>query len=114
MGILDEDKNLFTNIGTEHVMARITDETGLIVSSMHFVRCTYSMVGSNGCAECIGHKYNLEYGCPVCGADVARMTVNGSAHICNVCGSASISCGLGDVAAVGMIDKMFLIEEDII
>ena len=118
MNILDEAKSLFYDGSMENnkhidILAKALKSVDERTSMMRFIRCR------RACSKCVGRKYNMvDNGCPVCGNPYESMTCSFVDAIrvykCNKCKSTFISCGAGDIAAVGIIDKVFMTEEDII
>lgn len=94
MSILDEsgDKFVYDN---RHKYYTTTFTKLFEPSEVLTVKC-----GLGGCPTCIGHKYNLMYGCPVCGD--RSIEDKGYISICLSCGAAITTCGYGDVTAVGI------------
>lgn len=121
MSILDEDRSLFDDPDSRPAAYQRYMTTAKSVDSrickVIIISCKAMETASTrrplisiACADCIGRKYNLKHGCPVCGGSVSFI---GSAT-CASCGTVAFSCGLSDVAAVGIVDKVFLIEDDVI
>lgn len=64
------------------------------------------------CSKCIGRKYNIKNGCPVCGSPHICMEEDSTLYTCNSCGSRIMTCGWGDVSAVGV--PLIKYDEDIV
>lgn len=101
MNILDEDISNFNKDASRYrhyadIIQDIEPNLHILVSNCQGVPCS----------ECIGHKYSLYNGCPVCGSDIT-LTMGSSLHRCKKCGSvivAHISC---DIVAIG-VQKIWL------
>lgn len=67
------------------------------------------------CNVCIAHKHNISHGCPLCGNQMQRL-LESSTYIykCSHCESIVEICGGGDIKIIGIVNKMYVIEEDII
>lgn len=95
MSILDEDPSLFIkSSGVDNSLYNSLKDFGVV----HMVACVPC------CSSCIGAKYNIKHGCPVCGDEA----VIGEAHVafivkCPACGAQISTCGNGDVDGVAVV-----------
>lgn len=97
MSIINEDSKFF-----ESPNEGIIDAIGQPLRRTISIRCCYVSVlaGNVGCLSCIGRKYSLRNGCPVCGKEISATGLGGVAATCDGCGAVILTCGLMDVRAV--------------
>ena len=89
--ILDSDSRLFyKEDSSQHI-----NITKSVPGKARFIKIlVVSYIASNySCSQCVGHKYNTEHGCPVCGGSLSV----GSTLECKLCGSVIYTCGYGNV-----------------
>lgn len=118
MSILDEADGTLYDLSDADcrlvaVYAKLLKDVDKRVSDVRVVPCSETI---SACAECIGHKYNLKHGCPICGGSVLVSVSNSptATYRCNECELVIASCGQLNVKAMGIIDKIFRIEDDTI
>ena len=96
MNIIHEDDRLFHKEGSGPYVRNVTNISGKTqYAKILVVSCC------NSCDLCIGRKYNISNGCPICGNDLDS-GISNYHHICGSCGSLTYSCGDGDVKMVGV------------
>ena len=101
MSILDEDPSLFEDgASATNIAASTREYPGKLIS----VKCPKSAEGC--CIGCIGRKYNLEYGCPICGANTPLIGGTMILYRCERCSSIIIECGCRDVRAVKYVPEI--------
>lgn len=118
MSILDEaDGTLYDLSDVDYravvVYAKLLKDVDKRVCDVRVVPCSENI---SACAECIGHKYNLKHGCPMCGGSILVSVSNSptATYRCNECELVIASCGRLDVKAIGIVDEIFRIEDDTI
>lgn len=99
MSILDENEDLFElPVNTELYEALSELGSPRIVACGNF----------NLCNECIGHKYNIANGCPVCSAPMACTPEMDNQDLiivrCGSCGHYISVCGEGDIDGISIPD----------
>ena len=110
MSILDEDEDLFDNESAINNDWLLTIREYTPDPVIFVIKCGRTAL----CTRCIGRKYNIgRNGCPVCNYNVMRIVVPGM-DVCTRCRSTIISCGFGDVRAVGVSRDLAKVDEDII
>lgn len=117
MNILDENDELFvpTATYTNSDRERLNRMTSIYdVQNIRIVNCRKVVLD---CHTCIGHKYSIMNGCPVCGGSVGRLENDGACiYVCSKCGSIIETCGFGDVKAVGVVPayNLYIEKDDVI
>ena len=117
MNILDENDELFvpTATYTNSDRERLNRMTSYIdVQNIRIVNCRKVVLD---CHTCIGHKYSIMNGCPVCGGSVGRPeNDNTLMYVCSRCSSIIETCGFGDVKAVGVVPayNLYIEKDDVI
>ena len=120
MNILDENDELFvpTATYTNSDRERLNRMTSYIdVQNIRIVNCCKAILN---CRTCIGHKYSIMNGCPVCGGSVGRLENNSTStpamYVCSKYGSMIETCGFGDVKAVGVVPayNLYIEKDDVI
>ena len=120
MNILDENDELFvpTATYTNSDRERLNRMTSYIdVQNIRIVNCCKAVLN---CRTCIGHKYSIMNGCPVCGGSVGRLENNSTSmppmYVCSRCSSIIETCGFGDVKAVGVVPahNLYIEKDDVI
>lgn len=101
MSIIDEDPSLFEDGASATSIAAGTHE---YPGNLLTVRCRPSRLSC--CIGCIGRKYNLEYGCPICGANTPLIGGTMILYRCERCSSIIIECGCRDVKAVKYVPEI--------
>lgn len=112
MGILDEDISNFNGgflryeYYSDIIREYIPNSTILVLTC-----------GNIPCHKCIGDKYNIKNGCPVCGEIFFSTAANG-VRICLNCGSVVTLCGngsfSGSISAVGIGSTVSVKTDDVI
>ena len=139
MNILDENDELFvpTATYTNSDRERLNRMTSIYdVQNIRIVNCRKVVLTSIydvqnirivncrkvvlDCHTCIGHKYSIMNGCPVCGGFVGRLENNSTSmppmYVCSRCSSIIETCGFGDVKAVGVVPayNLYIEKDDVI
>lgn len=92
MSIIDEDERNFDKDSGRSIYYSVAIK-GRIPNAVVLVsRCI-----DVPCSRCIGHRYNIRHGCPVCGS-----AINASDRLCKECRSIMMLCGSGNVSAIGI------------
>lgn len=100
MSVINEDPGLFEDSASSiDIVTAMHRYPGKLLT----VRCR--LPGSLYCAGCIGHKYNLEYGCPICGAKTSLIDGTLVLYKCEQCSSVILECGCRDVRAVSYVPE---------
>lgn len=110
MNIIHEDDRLFHKEGSGPYVWNVTNISGKTqYAKILVVSCD---AACNSCDLCIGRKYNISNGCPICGNDL-DLGISNYHHICGSCGSLTYSCGDGDVKMVGVtVNAVLWMQQD--
>lgn len=97
MSIADEDGKFFENPNES-----IINAVGRPLRRTISIRCQYTdiMMAASSCRSCVGRKYSIRNGCPVCGSEINAANLSDLAVTCSKCDAVILTCGLLDIRAV--------------